>query len=76
MNNNVLNEIILRSQDISEPFGDFHLPPQVHRLDFRECRFTAGSLRSLFLNLSKRTSAITLGFADLRIAEGGWETFF
>lgn len=49
---------------------------RINRMNFSKCVFTIDSLKSLFLNLSKRTHNVSLSLADLQIESMTWSSFY
>lgn len=75
LNHNLLSEIILTNQDMSNSFPeDILLPSNIHLLDFSSCTFTLTSLKSLFFILSRSESLLSLKLADIVLPEQHWNT--
>jgi hypothetical protein len=75
-NSNVLHEVHLSKQDMSQTFVDFTLPQHIHLIEFSQCNFTSTSFARLFEVLSRVRTPLVLVLADLQIPAPHWRAIF
>jgi hypothetical protein len=75
-NSNVLHEVHLNKQDMSQTVVDFTMPRHLHLIEFSQCNFTSASFARLFEVLSRATTPLVLILADLQIPNPHWRVIF
>jgi hypothetical protein len=75
-NGNMLTELSLCKQDLSQALMNADFPPRLQLLTFAESSFTFGSLQSLFQLLSKPREPLSLILRDISIPNLHWPSFF